>query len=101
MKRNATTILTSLLTFVLIFSSAIVFGQSQKYAFVDTEYILDNIPEFQDAQDDLDDLAVNWQKEIDAKYAEVEDMFQDYKAEAVLLPDDIKKKREDEIIHKE
>jgi len=101
MKRNATTILTSLLTFVLILSSAIVFGQSQKYAFVDTEYILDNIPEFQDAQDELDDLSVKWQKEIEAEYAEVEEMYQDYKAEAVLLPDDIKKKREDEIIQKE
>ena len=101
MKRNTTTILASLFTFVLLFSSITFLGQSQKYAFVDTEYILDNIPEFQDAQDELDDLSVKWQKEIEAKYAEVEEMYQDYKAEAVLLPDDIKKKREDEIIQKE
>jgi len=75
--------------------------QAQKYAYVDTEYILDNIPEYSDAQDELDALSEKWQKEIEAKYKQVEDMYNKYQAEAVLLPDDIKVKRENEIIEKE
>jgi outer membrane protein len=101
MKRNTIRILAGLLFILFAFNITSVIGQSQKYAFVDTEYILDNIPEYQDAQDELDDLSVKWQKEIEAKYAEVEEMYKNYKAEAVLLPDDIKKKREDDIIQKE
>lgn len=74
---------------------------SQKFAFVDTEYILDNITEYQTAQEELDDLAAQWQKEIEEKFAEIEKMYTDYRAEAVLLPDEMKQKREDEIIAKE
>jgi len=76
-------------------------AQNQKYAYVDTEYILDNIPEFQDAQDELDELSKKWQKEIEAAYTQVSDMYQKYQAESVLLPEDIKRKREDEIVKKE
>ena len=101
MKKKSITILTGLIAVLFITISQLSFSQSQKYAFVDTEYILDNIPEFQDAQDELDDLSVKWQKEIEALYVEVEEMYNKYQAESVLLPDDIKKKREDEIIQKE
>ncbi len=76
-------------------------AQNQKYAYVDTEYILDNIPEFQDAQDELDELSKKWQKEIEAAYTQVSDMYQKYQAESVLLPEDVKRKREDEIVKKE
>jgi len=89
----------SLLTLIFLFISVSIFGQ--KYAYVDTEYILDNIPEFQDAQDELDDLSERWQKEIEKSYGQVEEMYKKYQAEAVLLPDDLKRKREDEIIAKE
>ena len=101
LKRNTIKIITGLIAVLFLATSHLSFGQSQKYAFVDTEYILDNIPEFQDAQDELDDLSVKWQKEIEALYTEVEEMYNKYQAESVLLPDDIKKKREDEIIQKE
>jgi outer membrane protein len=75
--------------------------QAQKYAYVDTEYILKNIPEYNDAQDELDDLSKRWQKEIEKSYLQVEEMYKNYQAEAVLLPDEIKQKREEEIIAKE
>jgi len=101
MKKNSNKIITGLLAVLFLTAAHLSFGQSQKYAFVDTGYILDNIPEFQDAQDELDDLSVKWQKEIETAYAEVEEMYNKYQAESVLLPDDIKKKREDEIIQKE
>jgi len=85
----------------LVLTATAFTAQAQKYAFVDTEYILDNIPEYSDAQDELDALSEKWQKEIEAKYKQVEDMYNKYQAEAVLLPDDIKAKRENEIIEKE
>jgi len=75
--------------------------QAQKYAFVDTDYILDNIPEYADAQSVLDELSIQWQKEIEAKFAEIDKMYKSFQNEAVLLPEDMKKKREDDIIKKE
>ncbi len=86
-------IITSLL---LIFSVSVVF--SQKYAYVDTEYILDNIPEYQDAQNQLDELAEDYQKEIEGKFEEIQKMYKTFRAEAVLMPDDIKQKKQEEIV---
>jgi len=77
------------------------FSFGQKYAYVDTEYILNNIPEYTDAQDLLDDLATEWQKEIEEKFAEIDKLYKDYQAEAILLPEEIKTQKENEIIQKE
>lgn len=101
MKNNVVNSVFSLLIIVLLFANITVNGQSQKYAFVDTQYILDNIPEFQDAQDELDEFSKKWQKEIETCYAKVSEMYQKYQAESVLLPDDIKRKREEDIVNKE
>ena len=85
---------------VIIF--AFGFGASaQKFAYVNTEYILSNIPEYADAQTQLDDISIQWQKEIEVKFAEIDKMYKDFQNEAVLLPQDMKKKREDDIIKKE
>lgn len=70
---------------------------AQKYAYVDTEYILDNIPEYKEAQMQLDELAEEYQNEIEAKYAEIGVMKKNLQAEAVLMPVDIREKREAEI----
>lgn len=77
------------------------FALAQKFAYVDTEYILGNIPTYKSAQDQLDKMSADWQKEIEAKYAEIDKMYKDYQNEKVLLNDDMKKKREDEIVKKE
>ena len=90
-----------LLASLILILSISASGQSQKYAYVDTQYILDNIPEFQDAQDELDGISANWQKEIETGYAMVSEMYQKYQAESVLLPDDLKRKKEEEIVNKE
>lgn len=74
---------------------------AQKFAFVDSQYILENMSEYRDAQDLLDKLSLDWQKEIEVKFAEIDKMYKDFQADAVLLPEDIKKKRQDEIIAKE
>jgi outer membrane protein len=75
--------------------------QAQKFAYVDTDYILNKIPEFKQAQDKLDALSADWQKEIENKYADVELMYRAYQQEQVLLTDEMKSKREDAIIAKE
>lgn len=76
-------------------------AHAQKSAFVNTQYILKNIPEYTDAQDVLNSLSKKWQAEITAKHNEVSEMYKKYEAEAVLLPADVKKKREDEIVKKD
>ncbi len=75
--------------------------QAQKFAYVDTEYILENIPNYESAQQQLDDISKTWQGEIEVLYSEVKKMYKDYQAEVVLLTNDQKRKREDEIIEKE
>jgi outer membrane protein len=80
---------------------SITFLLAQKYAYVDTEYILDNIPEYKDAQKLIDELADQYQKEIERKFGEIDKLYKTYQAEAVLMPEDIKKKREEEIVAKE
>jgi len=77
------------------------FAFAQKFAFVDTEYILDNIPAYTAAQDQLDQLSKQYQKELESIHAEVEQMYKDYQAESVLLSEDMKRKREDVIVTKE
>jgi outer membrane protein len=74
---------------------------AQKFAFVDTDYILNNIPSYKAAQDQLDKLSADWQKEVEAKYAEIDKMYKSFQSEKVLLSDDMKTKREDEIVKKE
>ncbi len=93
MKRIA---LTSLL--VMFFMS---FGFAQKYAYVDTDYILERIQEYKNAQEQLNDISVEWQKEIEAKFNEIDQLYKKFQAESVLLPDDMKKQKEDEIMKKE
>jgi len=90
----------SFVFFAAFFFAAMVI-QAQKFAYVDTQYILDNIPEFAEAQAQLDELSNQWQKEIEVKFAEVDKMYKDYQTQSVLLPDDMKKKKEQEIVDKE
>lgn len=89
---------------ILITAIICTFGfgvSAQKYAYVNTDYILDNVPEYADAQAQLDELSVVWQKEIEAKFAEIDKMYKNFQNEAVLLPEDMKKKREEDIVKKE
>ena len=74
---------------------------AQKIGFVDTEYILNQIPEYKAAKSELDKTSADWQKEIETKYAEIDKLYKAYQAEQILLTDDLKKKRENEIINRE
>jgi outer membrane protein len=75
--------------------------QAQRYCVIDSKYILENLPEYKQAQTKLDEVSANWHKEIDAKLQEVDRMYKAYQAEQVMLSDEMKKRREDEIIKKE
>lgn len=90
-----------ILSLVLLTCGISIAAFSQKFGYVDTEYILNNIPEYTDAQTQIDDLSVQWQKEIEAKFAEIDKLYKAFQNEAVIIPEDMKKKREDEIIRKE
>jgi outer membrane protein len=74
---------------------------SQRYAFVDTEYILRNIPAFQAAQEQLNQLSGQWQAEIDKIYRVVADMYKNYQTESVYLSNDMRVAREEAIIARE
>lgn len=89
-----------LLTFAAILT-ILVAVHAQKYAFIDSEYIMENIPAFTAAQEQLNQLSLQYQKELESMHAEVEQMYGDFQAESVLLSEDMKRKREDVIITKE
>lgn len=74
---------------------------AQRFAFVDTEYILKHIPEYNSAQKQLDDLSIKWQEEVDKRFAEIEELYKQYQEQHVLLSEDMRRKKEDEIILKE
>lgn len=74
---------------------------AQKYSYVDTDYILNSIPEYTGAKKELSSISVKWQKEIETKIAEVDKMYNDFQVEKILLTEDLRIKREEEIIKKE
>ncbi|MDX9845379.1 MAG: OmpH family outer membrane protein [Tenuifilaceae bacterium] len=88
------------ITLFLIASMATA-ALAQKFAYVDTEYILSRIPTFKAAQDQLDKIAAQYQAEVEQNYEVLDKMFKDYEAEKVLLTEEMKKKRENDIIEKE
>jgi outer membrane protein len=90
-------ILASLLVLVISATAAM----AQRYAIIDTRYILDKMPEYAEAKKKLDATANMWQKEIDNKQAELDNMYRNFEAEKVMLSAELIKKREDELFNKE
>lgn len=70
---------------------------AQKFGYVDTKYILSHMPEYKQAQDEVNKLSAQWQKEIEAKYESIEKMEKAYQAEKILLTEEMRKKREADI----
>ena len=91
-------------TLSLLFAAFFLFSLSanaQKIAFVDVQEILENIAEYKEAQTELDRLANQWRQEIAQEYDVIKGMYNRYQAEQVLLSEDARKQREDEIMNKE
>jgi outer membrane protein len=76
-------------------------GNAQKFAMVDMEYIMKNIPSYETANDQLNQISKRWQSEVDAQMQDVQKMYKNYQTELVFLSDDMKTKREEEIVKKE
>lgn len=83
---------------LLCFASA---SQAQKFAYVDSDYILERIPEYASAEDQLEKLSVNWQSEIEEVYQQIDVLYKKYQADKILLTQEMKNKRESVIINKE
>lgn len=91
---------TILLAFCMLLLSATA-TQAQRYAIIDTRYILEKIPEYKDANAKLEETAEAWQKEIDLLQSELDKMYRQLDAERAMLTPELLKKREDEIFNKE
>lgn len=76
-------------------------GAQQRLSYVDTEYILEQLPAYRSAQKQLDEMADQWKKEIQKSMDELDKLYKNYQAEWVLLPEETRKKREEEISQKE
>jgi outer membrane protein len=92
-----------LLTAAIVCCSVVGNAQigGQKFAYVDSDYMLNNIPEYADAQEELNTLSTKWQNEVKALYDKVSEMYKKYQTEMVLLSEDQKRAREQEIVNKE
>ena len=74
---------------------------AQKFALVDMEYILKNIPAYEMANEQLNQVSLRWQKEVDDLAKEAENMYKNYQSDMVFLTDEQKKTKEEEIVAKE
>jgi len=85
----------ALITLIALLGTFSAFAQ--KYAVIDTRFILDKMPEYKAAQEQLDGIAADWQKDIDARQTRLDQMYKNYDAEQVMLSDELKKKRQDQL----
>ncbi len=90
--------ITSLFTLMLMCA---LFATAQRYAIIDTRYILSKLPDYSDAQKKLDAFSIQWQKEIDDKQTVLDQLYRNYEAEKVMLSEELLKKREDDLFNKE
>ena len=84
-----------------LFIGCLTAVQAQKFALIDMEYLLKNIPAYETANEQLNQISTKWQAEIDSRYTEVQNMYKNYQTEAVFLSDEMKKRRETEIVEAE
>ena len=90
-----------ILFFSCLFCLVAVTSKAQRYAIIDTKYILSKLPDYTSADKKLQIIGDQWQKEIDAKQTELDKMYKNYDAEQFMLTDELKKKRETELFNKE
>ena len=87
--------------FLFLFFVITNYSLAQKFAYVDTDYILAKIPEYNQAQDKLDNYSKGWQEEIEMTMQKIEKMYRSYQSEQILLTEEMKRAREDMIFAEE
>ena len=90
-----------ILIVMMIVAGTIAAASAQKFALIDMEYILKNIPSYEMANEQLNQVSQTWEKEVNELSKEAETMYKNYQNEMVFLTDDQKKQREEEIVKKE
>jgi len=90
-------------TFALIVSLLLAAPrvQAQKFGWVDSEFVMEKMPDYAKAQTELNALSDTWQKEVEAQKKDLDKLYRNYQAEEVVLTEPMKKKRQDEILKKE
>ena len=86
---------------LLLFAGVAFAGAAQKFALIDMEYILKNVPAYEMANEQLNQLSQRWQKEVEASGQEADAMYKQYLSDKVFLTEEQVKKREEEIVKKE
>ena len=86
---------------MMMLLGALIPATAQKFALVDMEYILRNVPSYEMANEQLNQVSQRWEKEVNELSKEAETMYKNYQSDMVFLTDDQKKKREEEIVAKE
>ncbi len=86
---------------IILVTTISVTANAQKYAIIDTKYILEKMKDYKDADKTVQKLADQWQKELDSLQADLDRMYKNFDAEQYMLTDDLKKKREAELFNKE
>jgi outer membrane protein len=76
-------------------------AQAQRLGYIDTEFIMGKMPEYAQAQTELNKLSDTWEKEIEVQQKDLDKMYRTYQAEEVVLTEPMKKKRQDELLKKE
>lgn len=89
----------AIFTLLLVATAAV--ASAQRFAYVDTEYILENVPDYATAQSQLDDISKTWQTEVENKLKEVDQLYRDYQKEQVLLTEEMRTQRRKTIEDKE
>ena len=86
---------------MLLCMGAVLGAGAQKFALIDMEYVLRNVPSYEMANEQLNQVSLRWEKEVTELVQEAETMYKNYQSERVFLTDDQKKKREEAIVAKE
>ncbi len=100
MKKIVRTIQMSLLL-LFVFVCGTTEVKAQKYALIDMEYVLKNIPAYERANEQLNQVSKKWQAEVEALSLEAQTMYKNYQNEVVFLSQEQKKARQDAIMQKE
>lgn len=90
-----------LLLLTAILAGAFTWAHAQRYAVIDSHYILEKMPDYGKAQARLDVIAKQWQQQIDSTFQQADQLYKQYQAEKVMLTDTLRRKREDEIMQVE
>jgi len=86
---------------IIVLVATISFASAQRFGYIDTEYVLSQIPDYQAAQDEIEDASEKWQEELEKMYQNIERLYSEYQAGEVLMTEETRKARQEEIFQAE